>query len=225
MLFNNNDENMIKRLFKKEEKHQANAISFYDLFLMCKDRFIGVENELYELKKILEHHFVINNMVFKDNINGELGLVIEFYDNKKEYIILSIGFFDDVNTLLDTTNGKYDKLINSLKSVIRKVFRREDRIDISKSFNIESSTKIFNISGETDEVSLKLNNKNLINFFRLNYYFDIKKVNDSDLINYFECKTSFYDIKKELEDLENLKKFLLNIKVNEKDIPKVLLKK
>ena len=225
MLFNNNDEAIIKRFFKKEEKHHANAISFYDLFLLCKDRFILIEDELYDLKKIFSHHFVINNLVFKEDLEGNIALVIDFYDDKKEYIIINSDMQDEFNIVLDTTNGKYDKLINYAKDVINKTFIKEDRLSMYKTFDTMSSSKVFNIKGMSNELSLSLNNKNYYNYFKLNYLFDMDYIDDNQLLNRFDCKTNLSDIHDKIRDLKVLKEFLNNIKINEDSVPEFLLKK
>ena len=223
MLFNS-DETIIKRFFKKEEKHHGYAISFYELINLCKERYMLIENELFDLKKILNHHFNIENIVFKNTLDGELALVIEYYDNKKEYLVLTMDSFDEINMVLDTSGGKYNKLIDYIKPVIKEAFIKEDIMSISKSFSIQSSSKNFNINGVSNELTLIFNSKNFNNFFHLNYLFNTNNVNDQELLKYFDCKTTFEEVKMNLEDLNNLKKFLMNIKIKEENIPKVLIK-
>lgn len=225
MFFNNTDEEIIKRFLKKEEKHLANAISFYELFLLCKDRFILIEDELYDLKKIFSHHFDINNLVFKEDLDGNIALVIDFFDDKKEFIVINSDMQDEFNIALDTTNGKYDKLINYAKAAINKAFKKEDIASIYRTFDTISSSNTFKIKGLSNELSLTLNNKNYNNYFKLNYLFDKDYVDESQMLKRFDCKTNLYDIKDKISDLKVLREFLNNIKINEENVPKFLLKK
>ena len=225
MLFTNNDENILKKFLKKEEKHHNRTISFYELFLLCRDRFVLIENELYDLSRLLKHHFNINNIVFKENLEGDMSLIIDFNDDKREYLVLTMESFNDINISLDTTNGKYNKLIDYAKPIIIKSFNKESNLSISKTYYTNSSTKIFDIKTTSNELNLSYNSKTIDIFFKLNYLFDIDKIQNSDILKYFECKTNYIDIKRELEDLNKLKIFLENIQINEEDIPRILIKK
>ena len=225
MIFNTNiDEMNLKKILKKEEKHKESTISFYELFLMCLDRYILIENELSDLKRLFKHHFNINNMVFQENLNSDVVLMIDFYDDKKEYIIINVDEMDTINIVLDTTNGKYDKLINYAKSMILDAFKKENKLFVSRNFLLNSSSKIFNIRSLSNELDLSLNSRKMDNYFKLNYNFN-NKLNYDNLLKYFECKTNLLNIEREISDLEKLKKFLDNVMINEKDVPSMLLQK
>ena len=224
MFFGSNDEKKLEKFLKKEEKHKVNAISFYELFLMCQERFLLIENELYGFKELLKNYFKIENIVFKENIDGDMALVIEFNDNKKEYIVITSDDSLDINIVLDTTNGKYDKLIEYAKPLIIKAFNKDHIVSLSKTFVTTSSSKTFNINSLSNDISLTLNNKNLENYFHLNYLFDTSKLEKDDYLKYFTCNTNFWNLKEDLMGLQKLRSFLNNIKINEEDVPRILKK-
>lgn len=226
MLFgNNSDEAMLKKIIKKEECHKLGIISFYELFLMSKERYNIIEDKLSFLRKILSQYFKIINITFKTVSEDEAALIIEFYDEKKEYMIITTDYQSQINIALDTTMGKYNNLIYANTNIIMESFKIDDSLAVSSYFNLQSATKLFNINGSSDELSLTLNSKDTANLFKLISHFDLNKVDINNLLDFYECHTNFDSVKSELENLEILRGFLDNIKINKEDIPKVLCKK
>ena len=224
MLFKTNASKSILDILEHDEKYQGKEIiSGRQLLDMCQRRYLLMQEILTPVILYLQDKMNIQRIYFQSNIlDMDIVMVIDYLiDDKRGYLTLgSSDIIDGLQIVSGLSNGMGEKIVKD-KS---KLFLDTLNEGLDNSFNHEhiilSTSHLFQIGLNNDNLNISGNFKSLDDTFAMNYAY--QKIID---LNNFLCKTNFSNVKEYLENLENLKSFLEHLKIYEKDVPKVLIKK
>lgn len=211
------------RLFDESEKYKKDksVVSASDLFEMSKRRLHLMSNILKPVVYVLQKDIDIKKIYFSDNDSYGITLNIDFTDDEADYSVGmdNIDFDNQLEFVLDTSNGKYNNLFIKNYKALLSAFKDGLEHEFDKTSRLLSTSKIFNANISTYRYLLESKNLEKNDFLKIIYYY---QRSDSE---HFDTISSYSDIEEMLNNPVLLKQYMDHIKFYEEDIPKYLIKK
>ena len=213
-------------LIKNEENYdkKLKVISGLEAFYLCHERYKLLQNVLLPLKNLLGDDTTITSVGFTNDMQSETGIAIKYVKNSNPYIIIirlyDLEVFDisvssqefDSDEFLETNRNFINEIVNELNSL--------GYID-EPEISLKSSSKRFIINDNSDDFIIKANDEKLFSIGTNHYLYD----KNEKLLLPDKIISDNAMIKEWLVDEEKIQKIYSNIRINEEDFPKRLIKK
>lgn len=201
---------------------KKNVLSGEELFKLCYERYLLMEQVLLPLKEKLGKRIEITNVNFAEGIQDDTYIIVEYLnEGKKNYFTLSHLEYDGIETIFNTGDKEIKTFIDENKKDILEAFASAYRYSFDRDLCILTTSKQFAFTDDTQMFSLKdsLNGQVLsISSSYTNY--------EKNHELYIPNATSRYNnLEKVISDNNNARNVIRHAKVYEEALPKVLIKK
>ncbi len=210
-------------LINKDEPYDKtrNVLSGEEIYKLCYDRYLLLNQILLSLKESLSKYLDIVNISFQNNLNGEISIVITYRKNGRNYVY-TVNRVD--TTLIDVALEKNSEIIDitmANRQAIINVFNEiiDNYLDVET--NLYSTSKFFTIYANSNRFSINDIDQKVISLS--GDYSDYS--NDGLMYDRKRVLANYKKIKSLLENDENVLNVYRHLKVYEDSIDKVLLKK
>lgn len=211
-------------LFKEEEKGKKSKemLSALDLYRMNAKRRILMHNITKPLMLKFQDEFKISDIYFSTSSDDNITLNIDYTkDDKDGFMVLENPNFDEyVDVLLDSSNGKYQKIIDKNKKMIIDILQQGLDNNFNENLRMKSTSEIFTLNINVFKYLLESHNSKNELLVRILYEFYQR-----NSIQKFTNYSVYQNINDMLQNSEFLHQYLEHIKFYSDDVPKYLIKK
>ena len=210
-------------LINKDEPYDKtrNVLSGEEIYKLCYDRYLLLNQILLSLKESLSKYLDIVNISFQNNLNGEISIVITYRKNGRNYVytvnrvdtsLIDVSL-ENNSEIIDITMANRQAIINVFNEII------DNCLDVETT--LYSTSKFFIIYANSNSFSINNIDQKVISLS--GDYSDYS--NDGLMYDRNRVIANYKKIKFLLENDENVLNVYRHLKVYEDSIDKVLLKK